>query len=334
MNPEALYYRKLKGKLVQCELCPRNCVIAEGQVGFCRVRSNHDGNLISLVYGKSSGVQVDPIEKKPFFHFLPGSRALSFGTVGCTLRCTFCQNFQISQASASFPSEELPPNRIVGLAREYACESIAYTYNEPTVFYEYMADTARLARKKGIRNLMVSNGFISQKPLAEACKFIDAANIDLKGFSNKFYGSMTASWLEPILQALKTLHKKHVWLEITNLIIPKHNDNPEEIKQMCGWIMDNLGPDVPLHFSAFRPDYLLQDVPVTSVESLLSARELASKSGLKHVYLGNVITNDGETTFCPKCGKALIKRLRMTIISSNMDGRCCSFCGEKIPGVF
>ena len=332
---EASWYKKLKNSTVQCALCPRRCVIKDNATGFCGVRQNKAGKLYSLVYGKATAVQIDPVEKKPLYHFLPGSAAFSIGTVGCTLICQHFQNWTTSQAKpGKWHTYDLTPAEIVKKAVEEHCESIAYTYNEPTVFAEYALDTAKLAKKKGIKNIFVTNGFTNPESLKDICKHMDAANVDLKAFDNEFYKKYTGSWMEPILEALKTYQEKKVWLEITNLIIPKLNDDMEKIKQMCAWIKENLGQDVPLHFSAFYPAYKLEDMPPTSAATLMEARKIAMKIGLHYIYIGNVITTDEENTICPKCKKQLIERSYFNIIQNNIKDGKCPHCGYKIAGVW
>lgn len=286
---KALHYEKLDENKVRCLICPRNCIIKENDFGFCKARQNKKGILYSMVYAAPCSVNIDPIEKKPLYHFLPGTKTFSVGTTGCNLRCKFCQNWQISQALPSeVPFVKLSPSQVVKQALDSGCKSIAYTYTEPAVFYEYVIDIAKLAKKKGLKNIIVSNGFVNQKPLKEMCKYLDAANIDLKSFSDEFYRKYTGAWLEPVLESLKTLKKEKVWLEITNLIIPGLNDDMKMIEKMCKWIKKELGEDVPIHFSRFFPNYLMQDIEPTPKETLFKAEEIAKKVGLKHVYLGNV----------------------------------------------
>jgi pyruvate formate lyase activating enzyme len=329
---EALFYEK-KGQLLQCHICPHNCTIAENKRGFCGVRENQKGKLYLLVYGKPVSICVDPVEKKPMFHFLPASKVYSIGTVGCNLRCLHCQNWQISQ-ERDIIGEKLMPEDVVEEALNADCGSIAYTYTEPTIFYEYVLDTAKLARKKGLKNIMVTNGYINQEPLKELYRYIDAANVDLKGFTEKFYKEITSSSLAPVLETLKTIKSmKTCHLEITNLIIPTLNDDMEKIKEMCVWIKDNLGTDVPLHFSRFFPFYRLEHLPPTPPETLNKARDIAINTGLKFVYVGNILLKDSENTYCPKCKKLLIERIGFEITKNNMEGGRCS-CGEEIPGVW
>jgi len=329
---QALYWKPLKNKTVQCQLCPKFCVIKENEYGNCKARKNTDGKLYSMVYGKAIGPNIDHIEKKPFYHFLPGSKALSFGTTGCNLHCLHCQNYDTSQATPEeIKGNQISPKEIVNLAKKNNCESIAYTYNEPTIFYEYMLDTAKLAKKEKILNVIVSNGFINPKPLKELCKYIDAANIDLKGFNNKFYKRVCSAMLEPVLETLKTLKKENVWLEVTNLIIPDENDDPSELNRMCIWLKNNLGTTTPLHFSAFYPMYKMKNKLPTSPEILFKAKDIAKKQGLKYVYIGNIMT-DANNTYCPKCKNLLIKRGGF-LSESYLKTNKCPECNEKIDGV-
>lgn len=333
---EAMYYDKLQGKIVQCKLCPRKCVIPDRKRGFCNVRENQNGILYTLVYSEPVTVNIDPIEKKPLFHFLPGSKAFSVATVGCNLRCKFCQNWQISQASpGEVKSTHITPQELVNMAIEAKAPVIAYTYSEPTIFYEYMLETAKIAKKAGIRNIMHSAGFINPEPLKNLCPYLDAANIDLKGFTQKYYEDMCLGNLDNVLESLKILKQNGVHLEITSLILPELNDDPATVEKMCVWIRDNLGADVPLHFSRFWPMYKLTNLSPTPVATMEKLRQVALKVGLKFVYIGNVPGNKAETTYCPKCAKPAIVRSGYTILEYNItkDGRC-KFCNEIIPGVW
>ncbi|MDP2938966.1 MAG: AmmeMemoRadiSam system radical SAM enzyme [Candidatus Omnitrophota bacterium] len=333
---EAMYFDKLPDKVVQCKLCPRKCVIPNKKRGFCGVRENREGTLYTLVYAEPVTVNIDPIEKKPLFHFLPGSAAFSVATVGCNLKCKFCQNWQISQAKpGEVKSIHISPEELVLKAIEVKAPVIAYTYTEPTIFYEYMLETAKIAKKAGIKNVMHSAGFINPEPLKELCPYLDAANIDLKGFTQKYYEEMCLGNLEDVLRTLKILKQNGVHLEITNLVLPELNDDPKTVEAMCIWIRDNLGVDVPLHFSRFWPLYKLMHLSPTPVSTLEKLREVALKVGLKYVYIGNVPGNIAETTFCPKCGKPLIVRSGYTILENNLDKQGhCKFCKQKIPGIW
>ncbi|MFO8015831.1 MAG: AmmeMemoRadiSam system radical SAM enzyme [Candidatus Woesearchaeota archaeon] len=324
-----------KKKLVQCRLCPHNCMISEGKRGICRVRENRNGRLYSLSYGKSVSTHADPIEKKPLFHFLPGTESMSIGTAGCNLKCTHCQNWEISQAGPEdFPVPETMPKDIVKKATQAGCRSISYTYTEPTIFYEYVLDTALLARDEGLKNVMVTNGYIEKKPAAELYPIIDAANIDLKGFNREFYTKECGARLEPVLDTLKRIKNIGTWVEITNLLIPTKNDDPKEIREMCNWIVNELGKDTPLHFSRFFPMYKLKDIPPTPEETLSKAKDIALKAGLKNVYVGNIISEKDSNTYCPGCGKLLVGRSGFGIVSNNIRDGKCIFCRKEIGGVW
>ncbi len=321
-------------KRVQCELCPNGCVLELGQHSKCRARMNKDGTLYSLVYGKPCAVHVDPIEKKPFFHFLPGTTAFSIATAGCVLSCKFCQNWQISQAKPEdTDTYDLPPEKVVSNAVAYKCRSITYTYTEPTVFYEYMYDTAVIAKKQGIKNTMHSCGYINEKPLRTLSKYMDAADIDLKGFTEDFYSRICSGSLRPVLNSLVILKEEGVWLEITNLVIPTLNDDLKIIREMSRWIVKNLGADVPIHFSRFFPHYKLTNLPPTPIETLEGARKTAMDAGLKFVYIGNIL-HEGENTFCPKCKKVLIERMGYFVKQNHVSNGKCKFCNTSIAGVW
>ncbi|MFC1732744.1 AmmeMemoRadiSam system radical SAM enzyme [candidate division KSB1 bacterium] len=327
--------KKGKKNLVNCHLCPHNCVIAEGKRGICRVRENQKGNLYAMSYGKAVSVNVDPIEKKPLFHFLPGTDSLSMGTAGCNLRCSHCQNWEISQAKPEdIPVPITKPEEIIKKAKQKSCPSISYTYTEPTIFYEYVYDTALLARDEDIKNVMVTNGYINKKPLLELYSLIDAANVDLKGFNKEFYVKECGAKLNPVLESLKAMKDVGTWIEITNLIIPTMNDDVKEIKEMCNWIVDNMGKETPLHFSRFFPMYKLLDLPPTPEETLMKAKEIALKSGLKYVYVGNIVTEKEGNTYCPKCKKLLVGRSGFGIVSNNIREGKCIYCKEGVKGVW
>lgn len=331
---EALFYKTLKNGTVNCRLCPRLCAIQNQARGNCCVRKNIDGRLYSLVYGKPCSLSLDPIEKKPFYHFMPGQKTFSIATAGCNLHCMFCQNYTISQAwPEDIPFIEASPEKIIKEAQKLQSRIISYTYTEPTIFYEYMHDIAQSAKKEKMKNAIVSNGFINKEPLKKILPLIDAANIDLKGDAD-FYKKITGAWIEPILESLKMYKRKKVWLEITNLIIPNLNDSANQIRWLASWIRENLGKDVPLHFSAFYPTYKLRELPPTSLETLKKARLIAMSCGLNYVYTGNISFDEGSTTFCPKCRKAVIKRHGFEIWEINLKNGKCKFCGGKIAGVW
>jgi pyruvate formate lyase activating enzyme len=332
---EALYYQKLGNKVVQCQLCPNRCTLANLARGICGVRINLEGKLYSLVYGKPVAVHIDPIEKKPLSHFLPGTTAFSLSTAGCNLGCIFCQNWQISQARPEEAEHyNFEPAQLVKLALENKSPTIAYTYTEPTIFYEYMLATAKLAGQKGLKNIMHSCGYINPEPLKDLLLYLDACNIDLKGFSEEYYQTMCSGHLQPVLDTLVTIKKAGVWLEITNLVVPGKNDDPKMIREMCRWIRHNLGPDVPLYFAAFYPQYRLQNLPPTPVKTLEMAGEIARAEGLNYVYIGNVFGHAGEDTVCPGCGNTVVKRAGYSVEENNVVGGRCKFCGRRIAGVW
>lgn len=319
---------------VRCELCPTECELGEYEIGGCRVRINRGGELWSLVYAKPCAVHVDPIEKKPFFHFLPGSKAFSIATVGCVLGCKFCQNWQISQVrpeEADFT--KLPPGDVVLQTQRNGCRSVTYTYTEPTVFYEYMYDTAIIARRSGVRNTMHTCGYINPRPLAELAPLMDAADVDLKAFTEDFYARICGGRLRPVLDTIVALKRAGVWVELTNLLIPTLNDNPSEIRDMCRWVVQNAGAEVPIHFSRFFPDYKLKDLPPTPPGTLDMARSIALDAGLRHVYLGN-IRSEAEHTFCHQCKRLIIRREGYAVLEIAMKGARCAYCGALIAGVW
>lgn len=332
---EAMFYKKLGNGIIRCELCPKECEIGDTERGWCGVRENRKGKYYTLVYGNPCSINPDPIEKKPFFHFLPGTWAFSIATAGCNLNCKFCQNWEISQSRPEETNNvKLPPADVVENAKMTDCKSIAYTYSEPTVFFEYMIDTAKLAQKAGIRNVVVTAGFIKQEPLKMLCDNVDAIKVDLKSFRNEFYNKICNGSLKPVLDALKLIKASGVWCEIVYLVVPTLNDSDAELRDTSKWIYENLGPDIPVHFSRFSPMYQLKNLPPTSVQRLASARKIAMDVGLNFVYVGNVAGDPGENTYCPKCKNELIKRLRYMVRTMNVVNGKCKFCGEKIPGVW
>ncbi len=332
---EAMFYIKLDEDTVQCLLCPRRCVLQEGARSFCRVRENSSGKLYTLVYELACTVHTDPIEKKPIYHMLPGTLAYSIATAGCNLRCKFCQNWQISQ----MPPEKtnnitLSCKDVVKKAKEAGCHSIAYTYTEPNIFYEYAIDTAKLAKKEGIKNIFVTAGFINPEPLNELCNYLDAANVDLKGFDKGYLREVCAQELDPLLDALLIYKKRGVLLEITNLIVPTLNDDMKTIKKMCVWIKQNLGEEIPLHFSRFWPMYKLKNLYPTPLETLIEARNTALAAGLKYVYIGNIPRHPSNNTYCPNCKKLLIERKGYLVTQNNIANSKCKYCSEGIHGVW
>ncbi len=331
---EAMFYEKLGGDVVHCHLCSHRCKIIEGKRGICGVRQNINGSLYSLVYGKLVSRAIDPVEKKPLFHFLPGSSAYSIATVGCNFRCKNCQNWEISQSpkpQRPVIGKDVSPKEIVAAATRMRCESIAYTYIEPTIFFEYAYDTAKLAEKNGIKNLFVTNGYITEEALREIAPFLHAANIDLKSFSDRFYRENCGARLEPILEAIKLYLKLGVWIEITTLIIPKLNDSENNLMEIAEFITD-LGVEIPWHVSRFYPAYQLIDLPPTPLETINKAREIGLKAGLRYVYQGNV-PGEGENTYCYNCGKLLIERCGYMIARNQIIDSNCPNCGVKIDGV-
>ncbi len=332
---EALHYKKIDKETIMCQLCPRQCVLKDGQRSFCKVREPKDGLLYTLVYELPCSVHEDPIEKKPIYHMLPGSKSFSIATAGCNLRCKFCQNWQISQEYPENTSTKyLSCENVVKLAKKYNCRSIAYTYSEPTVFYEYMVDTAKIAKMNGIKNIWVTGGFINPAPLEGLCDVIDAANIDLKGFSDKYLKEVCNERLKPLLEAIKLTKKRGVWVEITNLVVPTLNDDPNMIKDMCLWIKENLGADTPLHFSRFWPMYKLKNLPPTPLKTLKTAENIARNAGLHFVYIGNVPEDPGNNTYCPSCKKVLIHRVGYFVLENNIANSKCKFCGYEIAGIW
>jgi pyruvate formate lyase activating enzyme len=329
------FFTSLEGGEVQCELCPHRCRVAKGKRGICRVRENRNGKYYSLVYGNPCAIHLDPIEKKPLFHVLPGTTSFSLATAGCNFQCKFCQNWEISQAAPEdVYSAEVPPELVANRAKEIGAHSVAYTYVEPTIFYEYMVDVGALVRKSGLLNVYHSNGFINPGPLKNLCKVLDAANIDLKGFSDHFYQELCGGNLIPVLETLKTLKREKVHLEITNLIIPTKNDEMSMIREMCLWIKKELGAETPIHFSRFYPLYKLKTLPQTPVSTLDKARAVALSTGLEYVYIGNVPGHQGENTFCPKCKKMLIQRTGYMVGEINVKAGKCKHCGKPIPGIW
>jgi pyruvate formate lyase activating enzyme len=333
------WHTEADGKIL-CTLCPRACRMAEGQPGFCFLRQNRGGRLVQLGYGRSTGFAVDPVEKKPLNHFYPGTPILSFGTAGCNLACKFCQNWDISKAkldaeglSASTPAD------VVALAQRNGCPSIAYTSNDPVIWAEYVVDVARAARARGVKNVLVTAGYVTEEARGELYADADAANVDLKAFTEDFYWKQTGAHLDAVLETLKWIHDHtSTWLEVTTLLIPGHNDGDDEIRRLADWFRANLGPDVPLHFTAFHPDFKMLDVPPTPSATLRRARAIAKAAGLRYVYTGNVHDEEGQTTACARCARPLIGRdwYAITRYDLRVDdaGAACAHCGHPLPGLF
>jgi len=333
---EARWWETMPSGKLHCYLCPRHCQIGEGLPGFCFIRKNIGGRLYNLGYAQPAAVQVDPIEKKPLNHFMPGTKVFSMGTAGCNMGCFFCQNWDISKSKADqVNSLHLEPEAVVLAAIEYNCPSLAFTYNEPTIWGEYVIDIAKVAHESGLKTVMVTNGYITREAIHDVYEHIDAANVDLKAFTENFYSKVTLTHLEPVLDALKILRREtSVWFELTNLIIPTLNDASEEIRELCGWVLENLGDDVPLHFTAFHPDFKLRDKPNTPPQTIHRARHIALEMGLKYVYEGNIVS-DGADTVCPGCKQIVVKRSWHSVsdVRVNEDGTCRN-CGTKISGYF
>jgi len=326
---EARNYLKLDEGKVRCNVCPHRCVLTDGSTGFCGTRINRGGKLYTLIYGEVSAISIDPIEKKPLFHFWPGSGTLSISSVGCSFKCPWCQNWYISQARAGeYPTTYMPPRAIVSYAKRYEAPSISYTYNEPIIWYEYLLDVAALAKKEGLMNVLVSNGYMTPETAEEFSKYVDAANVDIKSWREEVYKKYCKAELEPVLEACKIMKEKGVHVELTYLIIPSINDDLNDIESFCRWVAEELGEYTPLHFSKFYPHYKMTQLPPTPVELIEKALNVARSAGLKYVYSGNVPGHDGENTRCPSCGALVIKRFGFEILEYNLteDGMCKS-CG-------
>ena len=331
-NPDQEMRRNMA---VQCDLCPKGCVIEPSQSGECRVRINLDGRLTAVTYGYPCAVHVDPVEKKPMFHFLPGTRAFSIATVGCNLHCKNCQNWEISQENpenqTAYP---LPPEDIPARAKEHDCLSIAYTYTDPVVYYEYTFDSCVQARDAGLKNILVTAGYINKAPLEKLCAHVDGANIDLKAFSDAFYRDICGATLKPVLDALVLAKSLGVLVEVTNLVIPTLNDSDDDLRNLCRWIAANLGHETPLHFSQFHPDYRMTNLPPTPPETLDRAKAIAGSEGLYHVYIGNITRPDAGNTYCHQCGALLIERKWFAVVQNNLRSGKCPKCGAEVYGIW
>jgi pyruvate formate lyase activating enzyme len=335
-HKEAMWYEKLSNNWVQCRLCFRNCTIPSGGRGVCQARENKKGTLYSLGYARPCAVHVDPIEKEPVLHFYPGTKILCIATPGCPFRCKFCQNWHISQVKPEdVRCEWVEPREIVELAKQYECIGISHTYTEPTVFYEYIFEISKIAKKEGIKNIIHTCGAMNPEPLKKLLPLLDAVTVDLKGFTQKFYETaIPNASLEHVLRNLKIIKELGVWLEIVTLVIPTYNDNEEDIKKMCNWILQNLGPNVPLHFSRFFPQHKFKNLPPTPIKTLECLQEIAKNVGLNYVTIGNVPGHSANSTFCPNCGKIIIKRFHFEVLFVKIVNGKCKFCNTVIPGVW
>lgn len=333
---EAFLYQKLDENKVQCNLCAHRCVINPGKKGICKVRENCVGILYTKVYGRTVAKNIDPIEKKPLYHFYPGSKAYSIATPGCNFHCRFCQNWDISQPindEILKSGQEATPEQIVLDAKQAECQSIAYTYTEPTIFFEYSYDTARMAHEEGLKNIYVTNGYMTHEMLEMINPYLDAVNVDLKAFRDETYRRIIGARLQPVLDSLKKIKQLGIWLEVTSLIIPGVNDDPHEIRDMANFVATELGVDVPWHISRFFPAYKMKEVPYTPLQTLLMAKEIGFEAGLRYVYTGNLGNNGNLDTVCPKCGQVLIERSNFGIVKNNIKDDCCPNCGKEIAGV-
>lgn len=332
----ARWFHALPDGRIQCDLCPRDCRLQEGQRGMCFVRQREGDRMVLTTYGRSSGFCVDPIEKKPLNHFYPGSSVLSFGTAGCNLSCKFCQNWDISKSrEMDRLMDQASPMELARAAQQSGCTSVAFTYNDPVIFAEYAMDVADACHELGVKTVAVTAGYIHAEPRIAFYEKMDAANVDLKAFTEEFYKKQTASSLEPVKETLEYLVKHtNVWTEITTLLIPGLNDSEKELTELSEWVAGTLGFDVPIHFSGFHPDYRMTDIPRTPVSTLRMARSIARKAGLRYVYTGNVHDKEGDTTYCPSCERAVIERDWYEILSSSLENGACGACGAEIPGRF
>jgi pyruvate formate lyase activating enzyme len=332
---EAKYYKKLEHKEVECVLCPRECKIGDRERGYCGCRENQGGTYYTLVHSRPCSVHKDPIEKKPLFHFLPGTDAFSIATAGCNLNCKFCQNWEISQVRPEqVMTYDLPPEEVVGYAQQSGCRSIAYTYSEPIVFYEYMLDCAIAGRRRGIKSVVITAGYVKHDPWLELVREVDAIKVDFKAFTEDFYRDICHGELKPVMDALVDLAKSDIWYELVYRVVPTLNDDLGDIRKMSKWMVAELGRDVPIHFTRFSPRYLLKNLPPTPVSSLERAREIAQEEGMNFVYVGNVPGHAGEHTYCPDCRGVLIERVGYQIVQTNLKEGRCKFCGKTIPGVW
>ncbi|MFB3785515.1 MAG: AmmeMemoRadiSam system radical SAM enzyme [bacterium] len=332
---EALHYEKVEDLKILCQLCPKECQVADGERGYCGVRENHQGIYHTLVYGRPCTLHIDPIEKKPLFHYRPGTAAFSLATAGCNMECSFCQNWDISQfRPEQIQMFDLPPARTAKLAADSQSPTIAYTYSEPVIYYEYMLDTAQAARELGVGSVMISNGFIQEKPLRQLLRQLTGVKIDFKGFTESFYKDSCKGELQPVLRALEVIREEKVWLELVVLIIPTLNDSDAENQGMAKWIQEHLGLDVPVHLTRFSPNYKLKNIPATPVKTLERLAKIMRGEGLRYVYIGNVPGHPAENTLCPQCGEMVIRRLGFRSSLEGLEKGCCKKCKTPIPGVW
>ena len=330
------YQNILQNGKVQCTICPRNCILSDGQEGFCHVRKNINQNIELLTYGYNTGLAIDPVEKKPLYHFYPSSPILSFGTLGCNMGCLFCQNWDISKSKANPQNlNKTPPQEVVDIAKKYKCKSVAFTYNDPIIFFEYAIDTAKLCRENNIKTVVVTSGFINEEPAKEFFEYMDGANIDLKGFSQRFYGKNCLAKLQPVLDTIKyAVNETNCHIELTTMLIEGENDSSEEIQAECEWILENLGDNVPIHFSAFFPHFKFEDRKATSFEALIKAYNIAKTVGLKYVYTGNLSNIETSTTYRKNCGEPIIIRSGYQILEYHLENSECEYCSAICDGRF
>ena len=336
MMKEAMLYKAFPEKKVSCFLCSHRCDIVDSKFGTCGVRQNKEGKLFTHVYGEVIAAHVDPIEKKPLYHFLPGTTSFSIATIGCNFRCPFCQNWQISQVSkrkeGGFQGQKLLPEDVVHAAKNYGCQSISYTYTEPTIFFEYAYDTAKLAKKEGLANIFVTNGFMTPEALETIKPYLDACNVDLKSFREEFYKDVCKAHLQPVLDSIRFMKKLDIWVEVTTLVVPGENDGDEELRSIARFIAET-DPDIPWHISRFHPNYEYTDTQATPLETLRKACSIGKKEGLRYIYVGNVL-GESEDTLCPSCGKTLVRRSGFSISDYKIKNSACAFCGKHVAGVF
>jgi pyruvate formate lyase activating enzyme len=332
---EARYYKKLEGGGIECGVCPRHCRVTDLERGYCGARENRGDTYHTLVYGLPCALNIDPIEKKPLFHFYPGTKAFSLATAGCNVNCKFCQNWEISQSRPEQTDNySLSPREAVDMCKDRKIPNLAYTYSEPTVYYEYMNDIAELGKKEGLRSVMITGGYIEEQPLKDLMPHLEAIKVDLKSIREEYYKNVVGGEFKPVLERLVQIRKAGMWLELVTLVVPTLNDTEAEFRDLARWIKTNLGTDVPLHYSQFHPEYLLKNLPITPQRTLESAHAISKAEGLEYVYLGNVPGHPAESTYCPQCGKVVIERQGFRILQTNLKGNRCVSCNREIPGRF